>query len=174
MIGWLDSEAAFFAWTGKDVEAFRLDEAGLKARLSGKFGDKGQALIDAYRSDRPGATPSDIYLAAASYYAMGAGSVVTAERKVAQGRAPVYVYNIAYRSNRKMDGTDIELGAMHASDIPLVFNTVASPRRRPPDRLAGTAPTASRRRATSARCGPISPGRGGRARRANRPGRPMT
>jgi para-nitrobenzyl esterase len=58
---------------------------------------------------------------------MGSGSVVTAERKAAQGAAPVYVYNIAYRSNRKMDGTDIELGAMHASDIPLVFNTVASP-----------------------------------------------
>ncbi len=127
VIGWLDSEAAFFAWTSKDVEAFRLDEAGLKARLSGKFGDKGQALIDAYRSDRPGATPSDIYLAAASFYAMGAGSVITAERKAGQGKAPVYVYNIAYRSNRKMEGTDIELGAMHASDIPLVFNTVASP-----------------------------------------------
>jgi para-nitrobenzyl esterase len=132
MIGWLDNEAAFFAWTGKDVEAFRLDEAGLKARLSGRFGDQAQALIDAYRSDRPGATPSDLYLAAASYYAMGAGSVVAAERKAAQGRAPAYVYNIAYRSNRKMDGTDIELGAMHASDIPLVFNTVASP-----DTLAG-------------------------------------
>ena len=133
MIGWLDNEAAFFAWTGKDVEAFRLDEAGLKARLSGRFGDQAQALIDAYRSDRPVATPSDIYLAAASYYAMGAGSVVAAERKAAQGRAPAYVYNIAYRSNRKMDGTDIELGAMHASDIPLVFNTVASP-----DTLAGS------------------------------------
>lgn len=133
MIGWLDSEAAFFAWTGKDVEAFRLDEAGLKARLSGRFGDKAQALIDAYRSDRPGATPSDVYLAAASYYAMGAGSVLAAERKAAQGKAPVYVYNIAYRSNRRMDGTDIELGAMHASDIPLVFNTVASP-----DTLAGS------------------------------------
>ncbi|WP_165190408.1 carboxylesterase/lipase family protein [Caulobacter soli] len=127
VVGWLDTEAAFFAWTAKDVEAFKLDEAGLKARLSGRFGDRAQTLIDAYRSDRPGATPSDIYLAAASYYAMGAGSVVTAERKAAQGRAPVYVYNIAYRSNRKMDGTDIELGAMHASDIPLVFNTVASP-----------------------------------------------
>jgi para-nitrobenzyl esterase len=127
VIGWMDTEAAFFAWTSKDVEAFQLDEAKLKARLSGKFGDKAQALIDAYRSDRPGATPSDIYLAAASYYAMGSGSVVTAERKVAQGRAPTYVYNIAYRSNRKMDGTDIELGAMHAADIPLVFNTVASP-----------------------------------------------
>jgi para-nitrobenzyl esterase len=127
VIGWMDTEAAFFAWTSKDVEAFQLDEAKLKARLSGKFGDKAQALIDAYRSDRPGATPSDIYLAAASYYAMGSGSVVTAERKVAQGGAPTYVYNIAYRSNRKMDGTDIELGAMHAADIPLVFNTVASP-----------------------------------------------
>ena len=127
VIGWLDSEAAFFAWTSKDVEAFRLDEAGLKARLQPRAGDHYQALVDAYRSDRPGATPSELYLAIVSYYSMGAGSVVTAERKAAQGRAPVYVYNIAYRSNRKMDGTDIELGAMHASDIPLVFNTVASP-----------------------------------------------
>jgi para-nitrobenzyl esterase len=133
MIGWLDSEAAFFAWTAKDVEAFRLDEAGLTARLKPKLGDKTQALIDTYRSDRPGATPTDIYLAALSYYAMGAGSVVTAERKAAQGRAPVYFYNMAYRSNRKMEGTDIELGAMHASDISLVFNTVASP-----DTLAGS------------------------------------
>ncbi|TCS16637.1 carboxylesterase family protein [Caulobacter sp. BK020] len=133
MIGWLDNEAAFFAWTGKDVEAFRLDEAELKTRLSGRFGDKTQALIDAYRSDRPGATPSEVYLAAASYYAMGAGSVLAAERKAVQGQAPVYVYNIAYRSNRRMDGTDIELGSMHASDIPLVFNTVASP-----DTLAGS------------------------------------
>jgi para-nitrobenzyl esterase len=128
MIGWLDHEAAFFAWQNKDVEAFRLDEAGLKARLSVRLGDKTQTAIDTLRSDRPGATPSDLYLAALSYYSMGAGSVVTAERKAAQGAAPVYVYNIAYRSNRKMDGTDIELGAMHASDIPLVFNTVASPK----------------------------------------------
>lgn len=127
VIGWLDREAAFFAWTSKDVEAFRLDEAGLKARLEPRLGDKTQVAIDTLRADRPGATPSDLYLAAASYYSMGAGSVVTAERKAAQGRAPVYVYNIAYRSNRKMEGTDIELGAMHASDIPLVFNTVASP-----------------------------------------------
>jgi para-nitrobenzyl esterase len=127
IIGWMDKESAFFAWTSKDVEAFRLDEAGLKTRLSARLGDKTQAAIDTLRAARPGATPSDLYFAATSYYAMGAGSVVTAERKVAQGRAPVYVYNIAYRSNRKMDGTDIELGAMHAADIPLVFNTVASP-----------------------------------------------
>jgi para-nitrobenzyl esterase len=127
VIGWLDSEAAFFAWTSKDVEAFRLDEAGLKARLAPRLGNDTQRLIDTLRSERPGASPSDLYLAALSYYSMGAGSVVTAERKAAQGAAPVYVYNIAYRSNRKMEGTDIELGAMHASDIPLVFNTVASP-----------------------------------------------
>jgi len=128
MIGWLDCEAAFFSWQNKDIEAFRLDEAGLKARLAPRLGDKTPMVIDALRAAHPGASPSDLYLTALSYHAMGAGSVVTAERKAAQGKAPVYVYNIAYRSNRKMDGTDIELGAMHASDIPLVFNTVASPK----------------------------------------------
>ena len=67
---------------------------------------------------------------------MGAGSIAIAERKAAQGGAPVYDYNLAYRTNRKMDGTDRELGAMqHAIDIPLVFDNAG-----PATTLAGSRP----------------------------------
>ncbi len=111
----------------KDVEAFRLDEAGLKARLAGGSATRPRSLIDTYRG-RPSRRDAQRHLPG-RLQLLRDGRGLGGHRR-AQGRpgpAPVYVYNIAYRSNRKMDGTDIELGAMHASDIPLVFNTVASP-----------------------------------------------
>jgi para-nitrobenzyl esterase len=133
IVGWNDSEAAFFALESKDFAAFSLDEAGLRARLARDLGAHADEVIAAYRSDRPTATPTDIYLAAQSARAMGEGSLLIAERKAAQGAAPVYYYNLAYRSNRKPPGVDRELGAMHAIDIPLVFDNAAST-----DTLAGS------------------------------------
>ncbi len=128
IVGWADREAAFFAWQDHDAEAFTLDEAGLRRRLAQ---DVGAAHVDrllaAYREDRPAATPSDIFLAARSAEIMGEGSALIAERKSAQGAAPVFYYNLAYRSNRTAPGVRGELGAMHAIDIPLVFNTVSDP-----------------------------------------------
>jgi para-nitrobenzyl esterase len=136
IIGWLDSEAAFFAWQAKDYAAFSLDEAGLRSRLTKEFGPEvAGRVIATYRGDRPDATPSDIYLAVGSMRRMGEGSIVTAERKAVQGGAPVYYYNLAYRSNRKPPGVGRELGAMHASDIPLVFDNAG-----PTDTLAGSRP----------------------------------
>jgi para-nitrobenzyl esterase len=132
IVGWLDREAAFFAWASKDVAAFSLDEAGLRARAEAAFGPAAQRVIDTYRRDRAGASPSDLYFAVGSAVSMGLGSIVTAERKAAQGGAPVYYYNLAYRSNRKVEGSDQEVGAMHAIDIPLVFDNVSDP-----DTLAG-------------------------------------
>lgn len=135
VIGWLDNEAAFFAWQGKDAEAFTLDEAGLARRATQRLGDRADQILRTYRASRPDASPTDLYLAIATAMSMGSGSVVTAERKAAQGGAPVYCYNLAYRSNIKPPGSDYELGAMHASDIPLVFNTVG-----PTTTLAGSRP----------------------------------
>jgi para-nitrobenzyl esterase len=134
IVGWLDCEAAFFAMAGHDVEAFKLTDEGLRGRLK-PFAPEPviTQIIDTYRSDRPGADASDIWLALLSERVMGAGSIAIAERKAAQGGAPVYYYNLAYKTNRKMEGTDRELGAMHAIDIPLVFDNVGTP-----DTLAGS------------------------------------
>ena len=128
IVGWADREAAFFAWQDHDADAFALDEAGLRRRLAQDVGPGDvDRVISAYREDRPGISPSDIFLAARSAQIMGEGSVVIAERKAAQASAPVYYYNLAYRSNRTAPGVKGELGAMHAIDIPLVFNTVSDP-----------------------------------------------
>lgn len=135
MIGWLDNEAAFFAWKNKDDEAFRLTWDGLRSRVAEKLGNQTETVLSAYRGGRPDASPTDIYLAIASAADMGSGSIVTAERKAAQGGAAVYYYNLAYRSNIRPPGVDYELGAMHASDIPLVFNQVG-----PTTTLAGSRP----------------------------------
>jgi para-nitrobenzyl esterase len=135
IVGWLDNEAAFFAWQAKDAEAFKLDWDGLKRRATEHFGDRTDEILRTYRTSRPNASATDIYLAIGSAENMGSGSIVTAERKAVQGGAPVYYYNLAYRSNMKPPGSDYELGAMHASDIPLVFNTVG-----PTTTLAGSRP----------------------------------
>ncbi|MDI1366274.1 MAG: carboxylesterase family protein, partial [bacterium] len=59
MIGWLDNEAAFFAWQNKDAEAFSLDAEGLRRRVTEKFGDQADAILSTYRASRPGASPTD-------------------------------------------------------------------------------------------------------------------
>jgi len=121
--GWIDSEATFFAWTSHDAAAFTLDEAGLAARLKPQLGAAYEPILAAYRQDRPNATPSDLYLAILSAELMGLGTIAIAERKAEQAGAPVYYYNLAYHSNRKLPGlNNVEAGAMHAIDIPLVFD----------------------------------------------------
>jgi para-nitrobenzyl esterase len=136
--GWIDSEANFFAWKMNQFAAFSLDEAQMRALMARDFGPAAPVLLQAYRKDRPRATPSELYLAARSAPIMGLGSLAIAERKAAQQRAPVYYYNLAYRSNMKLPG-GAEAGAMHAIDIPLVFDnagpttTLLGDR---PDRLA--------------------------------------
>jgi para-nitrobenzyl esterase len=135
IVGWADNEFAFFAWQARDDAAFSLDDAGLRARLDRSLGARAGQVIDTYRQSRPSASPTDIYLAVGSIREMGEGSIVIAERKAAQGVAPVYYYNLAYRSNRKPPGVRYEMGALHASDIPLVFDNAG-----PIDTFAGSRP----------------------------------
>ena len=135
IVGWIDSEDSFMAWQAKDYAAFSLDEAGLRQRLQAALGDNAVKVIAAYRSDRPDASPSDIYLAVESARMMGLGSLAIVERKVKQGGAPVFYYNLAYKSAKRVTGVPRELGAMHAIDIPLVFDNAG-----PGDTLAGDRP----------------------------------
>ena len=91
------------------------------SRLQRQLGQGAVAVIAAYRSDRPDASPADLYLAIQSARRMGEGSVLIAERKAAQGGAPAYYYNLAYKSAKRAPGVPRELGAMHAIDIPLKY-----------------------------------------------------
>ena len=80
----------------------------------------------AYRKSRPNASPADLYVAIASERFAGIGSATIAERKYAQGGAPVYMYVFTHESNRLIPGTDHTYGAAHAAEIVYKFNNVGA------------------------------------------------
>ena len=116
-----NKEEARFFFMGQS-EVFTLDEAGLKARVQPMLGARTDEMIAVYRRLRPGATPSDLFIAIATAATMGNETVTLADRKAAQP-APVYRYRWDYRSNLPIAGTDQVLGSGHATDIgPTFFN----------------------------------------------------
>ncbi|MFC2123190.1 carboxylesterase/lipase family protein [Bacteroidota bacterium] len=125
MVGWNEDEFIFFAKSG-DLEAFKLDEEGLKERISGMFGKNSDQIFKTYKRSMPDASPSDIYIAIGSIVIMGLGSINIAEKKVSQQRAPAYLYNFGYKSEVKIPDTEYTFGAMHALDIPFKFHNVES------------------------------------------------
>ena len=107
---------------------YSLDEAGLKIGVQKMFGAHADEMIATYRRLRPGATPSQLFIAIVTAATMGHETVVLADRKSAQ-TAPVYRYRWDYNSNRPIAGTVSEkgggqtLGSGHATDIgPTFFN----------------------------------------------------
>jgi para-nitrobenzyl esterase len=108
-----------------------LDEATMRERARMMIGERADAIVDAYRRARADEAPRDILLAIATDQAMRMPSLVTADRKVAQRGAPVFVYLFTFETNA-LGGI---LKSPHALEIPFVFDTVdTSP-------LAGDSPT---------------------------------
>lgn len=122
LTGWNEDEYTFFAWERKDTSAFALDFASLPAKLEAQYGADTPQLIETYRRAMPNATAPEIFVAIASITMMGLGSVEIAEKKAAQGGAPVYLYHFGYKSEMKIPGTDYAIGTPHAMDITFKFN----------------------------------------------------
>jgi para-nitrobenzyl esterase len=127
LVGWNEDEYTFFAWQQRDTSGFGLDLAGLRAKLEPRFGADTARIVETYRRSRPSASPTDIYVAVESVTLMGLGSIEIAERKAAEGAAPVYLYNFGYKSETPVPGTDYPMGSPHAADIAFKFNNVATP-----------------------------------------------
>jgi para-nitrobenzyl esterase len=127
MVGWNEDEYTFFAWERRDSTSFNLDFDGLRSRLEPRFGAATSRIIDTYRTSRPKATATDIYVEVQSVTMMGLGSIEIAEKKATQGGAPAYLYNFGYKSESKIPGTDYAMGTPHAMDIAFKFNNVGNP-----------------------------------------------
>lgn len=126
IVGGNKDEATFFLRTAPDKSVFNLDEASLRQRIVAQYGDaNGGALLAAYRKDLPEATPSQIAIAIQSDSFSRAGSTYIAEKKVAQGRAPVFLYRLAQGLTVPVPGTNYPTGAMHALDIGLKFDNAS-------------------------------------------------
>jgi para-nitrobenzyl esterase len=116
IIGSVNTEGTFF--TPPDSPLFSLDEAGMRSRLTPKFGDATDKLINLYRKEMPSASPSQIYFL---INAFPSAAITQAERKVALGKAPVYMYLFTWE-------TPVEGGRRHSPhtvELPFVFNNVA-------------------------------------------------
>jgi para-nitrobenzyl esterase len=85
---------------------------------------KAEALIRALRTAFPGYSPSHLMTAMETMKGYWIATVLQAERKAAQGAAPVYVYLLAWET--PVDGGRLQ--SHHALDLPLVFNNIESER----------------------------------------------
>jgi para-nitrobenzyl esterase len=119
LIGSVETEVTFFARQTVDP----IDEDTLHARLKQTLPRAAppqiDSLIAAYRAGRPGASNTDLYLIIASDVFRG-GVITEAERKAAQGKAPVYHYYFTWRSPVR----EGKLRTFHALEIPFVFDNV--------------------------------------------------
>ena len=125
MVGTCRDETVFFSLFGPP-DIFRIDEAGLRTRLSGTYpGAELDRVIATFRRSRPGATPAQLYFAITTS-PIWRDAIRIAEAKAAQRAAPAYMYQLAYPDPTVVPGTDFPLGSPHASDIPLKFANTPS------------------------------------------------
>jgi len=122
LVGSNTHEQAYFALS-RDPDVFNLDAAGLRQRVVALVGEqKTPQVLELYNKLNPGKSPGEIFLLMSSHRSMGA--ITLAERKFAQGKAPVYMYLFAWRSPA-LGG---KLGAPHTSEIPFVWDNTDIPK----------------------------------------------
>ncbi|MBN2242538.1 MAG: carboxylesterase/lipase family protein [Acidobacteria bacterium] len=122
LIGSNKDEMSIFR-TG-DPKFGKYTDGEFAAHVRNVLPNRAESLIPALRSAFPDYSPSDLVVAVESMKGYWAATVMQAERKAAQGAAPVYVYFLAWET-RADNG---RLRAHHALDVPLVFNNVETMR----------------------------------------------
>src|SRR6185436_15471380 len=97
---------------------FDLDEAGLKAQLSQRYGEKADEIYAMYRKSAPKKSPFLIQAQIATDSGFRRSAITQAERKAALGKAPAYMYLWSYES----PGFGGKFGAVHGLDVSASFN----------------------------------------------------
>jgi para-nitrobenzyl esterase len=120
MIGTNKDEMALFFGLAPWIDP--MDDAALGERVRMFVGERGDTILESYRRARPHGSRGDILLAIATDHGMRIPSLVTADRKVAQHGAPVFVYMFTWETP-VLGG---KLKSPHALEIPFVFDTVKS------------------------------------------------
>jgi len=120
MCGTCRDETVFFSLFGPP-DIFSIDEAGLRRELSSMYqGAELDQIIETFHRTRPYATPAQLYFAITTS-PIWRDAIKIAEAKVAQGAAPVFMYQLAYKNPTLVPGTNFPIGSPHASDINLKF-----------------------------------------------------
>ena len=123
MIGTNRDEAALFL--ARDPRRRRLEESELHERLTPVLGDRFERILGTYRRTRPDATPWELLIGITSEDRR-IGCISMAERKLAGGPAPVYMYLFTYESDflggllKAGHGLEIPFAFGNADDVPMV------------------------------------------------------
>ncbi|MBV9582060.1 MAG: carboxylesterase/lipase family protein [Chloroflexi bacterium] len=105
---------------GLDDQVAALDDDGAQAWVVRALGERAVDLFPVYRSTAPDIPAGDLLIRILSDF-MRTRSIRLAERKLAGGSAPVYMYQFCYQS--PVAGG--RLKACHALEVPFVFDNVA-------------------------------------------------
>ena len=135
VVGYNRDETIFFFMESHNTDIFNLTEASLRERLQKEFGTHANEVFDTYRTNRPSASPADLYIAISTARMIGFGAITIAERKFAQHGAPVYSYIFTYESQRIVPGTQHKVGAAHALEIAYKLDLI-----QPDDKASGGDP----------------------------------
>jgi para-nitrobenzyl esterase len=128
IIGYNRTEMTLFV--AGDPTAFALDEDGLHRRAGRLLGAEADSVIEVFRKENPGASPSELMFLIGTEYPTAAYSRKIAERKAAAGGAPAYLYRFDWET--PVAGG--RLKSPHALEIPFVFDNTAYAPRLAPDR----------------------------------------
>jgi para-nitrobenzyl esterase len=120
LVGNVKDEMAIYLAPNDKVWGRALTEDEMRAQIAPVAGPATDRVVELYRSLYPGASPSDRLISTLTDSNFRIRSLLLAERKVAQGRAPVWVYSFDWETPI-FDG---KLKAYHALDVPFVFNTI--------------------------------------------------
>lgn len=97
-----------------------MDEARLE-RITGRYG--AQSTLDAYRRNRPHASPADLMIAFTTDHMFRIPALRLLEARAAHDDTPSWLYWFCWES-RAFEG---RLGATHALEIPFVFDNLDKP-----------------------------------------------
>ncbi len=127
MIGSTSGEAA--AMLGNDIKNPPQDNADLHQRLRRNLANKVHVddagidkLLAFYRKQYPGDSSIDLLIQISTDTAQFRNAILEAERKVAQQKAPVFMYEFDWKSPR-LGG----MWAYHCIDVPFVFDNLDIP-----------------------------------------------
>ncbi len=113
-----DEATLFLAMDPSLKDSASLEGDGLSKRLA-SLGDDGRRIIETYRRTRPAASGRDLLIAIESDRMMRMPSIELAERKLAGGSTPVYMYLFCWTAG--------PLGSAHGYEIPFVFDNARPP-----------------------------------------------
>ena len=121
MIGTMATETTLLVGAA-DPTTFSLDDAAMRQRLASWLPPADiDKVVAEFRTKHPDASPSDLFFAISTDQLMRQDAWQQAERKVAQHGAPVYLYELDWR-------TPVEGGKWHTPhslELALVFDNVA-------------------------------------------------